>query len=83
MQAAIGEEEYRWFEWQANSFAGLLMVPGAPLKNVFQNVAATLSTAGVPPQRLDHYPTREYVIRELAKPLRTGHVASTIEWSAA
>ena len=64
---AIGEEEYRRFEWQANSLAGLILVPGPPLKSAFQNVAATLAAAGVEPRQLDHYPTREYVIRDLAK----------------
>lgn len=31
-KTAISDEEYRWLEWQANCFAGLILVPGGHLK---------------------------------------------------
>src|SRR5579871_4472789 len=33
---AIPEEEYGWIEWQAYCLAGLILVPGPPLKALFE-----------------------------------------------
>lgn len=67
VQTAIGEDDYKWFEWQANCFAGLVLVPAIPLKSAFQDVADRLINAGVPVRQIDHHPTRAAVVRELAK----------------
>ena len=67
VQHAIGEQDYRWFEWQANNFAGLVLVPGALLKARFQVVTEKLSAAGLAPKQLDRHPTRAFVISDLAK----------------
>jgi hypothetical protein len=67
IQAAIGEENYKWFEWQANSFAGLVLVPGGPLKPDFQLVADRLISGGIEHRQIDHHPTRAALVRELAK----------------
>ncbi|MFB3887510.1 MAG: ImmA/IrrE family metallo-endopeptidase [Thermodesulfobacteriota bacterium] len=38
----VAENEYRSFEWQANEFAGRLLVPHAELEAEMENVSATL-----------------------------------------
>ena len=36
VQAAITEDSYAWFEYQANSFAGLVLAPGDELHREFE-----------------------------------------------
>lgn len=67
VQAAIGEDGYKWFEWQANSFAGLVLVPGDLLASAFGSVADRLLREGIQPRQIDHHPTRAAVIRELSR----------------
>lgn len=67
LQANIGEEDYRWFERQANSLAGLILVAEDPLKSAFQSAANRLIAEGIKPRQIDHHPTRAAVIGELAK----------------
>jgi Zn-dependent peptidase ImmA (M78 family) len=78
VQDEIGPEEYRWFEWQANNLAGLLLVPTEPLKAAFHGVLARLGAAGVATHRVDHHPTRAYVIRELAGTFEVSEVTMEI-----
>lgn len=66
VQDAIGEEAYSWFEWQANSFAGLVLVPGEPLKKAFRDRVVALQHAGIRPEQVHHQPTRQYLIQNLA-----------------
>lgn len=66
VQQAIGEREYNRFEWQANSFAGLLLVPTAPLKAGFNAISAKLDAGGVFAKQIDHHPFRARIILELA-----------------
>jgi hypothetical protein len=67
VQDALGETDYRWFEWQANNFAGFILVPGNLLKPAFTAIADRLVDEGIPLRRIDHHPTRAAVIRELAR----------------
>jgi len=39
--SAIGESDYNWLEWQANCFAGLLLVPTSALKYHFEKALET------------------------------------------
>jgi Zn-dependent peptidase ImmA (M78 family) len=70
VQLAIGESNYYWFEQQANSFAGLILVPREPLRQAFRATCAKLQNAGVPIARVDHHPTRQFVIEQLADAFR-------------
>lgn len=67
VQDAIGEESYKWFEWQANCFAGLILVPAGLLNQSFRMVADRLTREGIASRQLDHHPTRAAVVRELAR----------------
>jgi Zn-dependent peptidase ImmA (M78 family) len=66
IQEQIGEEDYKWFEAQANNFAGLVLVPRDRLEKAFRDISVTLRNAGIPESRIDHHPTRQYVISQLA-----------------
>jgi Zn-dependent peptidase ImmA (M78 family) len=39
-QTSIPEEDYMWYEYQANSFAGLVLVPPEPLRRYLQQGVA-------------------------------------------
>lgn len=67
VQATIGEEAYKWFEWQANCFAGLVLVSGDLLEPAFRSVADRLINEGIQLRQIDHHPTRAAVVRELAR----------------
>lgn len=58
---------YKWFEIQANSFAGLVLVPAANLRHEFRQAAHEAATAGVVLERLVRFPARQHLIRGLAK----------------
>jgi hypothetical protein len=47
LQQSISEDDYAWFEFQANSFAGLVLVPSAELKSAFQAGVAFARAAGM------------------------------------
>lgn len=66
VQAEIGDDDYKWFEWQANCFAGLVLVPGDLLKPAFRAVTDRLVKGGIPLLKIDHHPTRAAVVGELA-----------------
>lgn len=72
VQAAIGEEGYKWFERQANSLAGLILVPQAELRSAFQNVQQLMRALGVDVKKVDHHPVRQHVIRSLAGQFKVG-----------
>ena len=44
---SIPADAYRWIEWQANSLGGLLLVPGVPLKGLFEDKVAQARNAKV------------------------------------
>lgn len=70
LQSSIGEEDYKWFEIQANSFAGLVLAPREALQTQFRDVVAQLRHAGISPGQIDHHPTRQYVVSALADRFR-------------
>jgi len=43
---AISDEDYRWLEWHANSFAGLVLVPPAQLGTAFDKAIAMAREGG-------------------------------------
>lgn len=64
---AIDVETYARFESQANNFAGLILAPKASLVDAFRGVRTKLVQAGVSADQVDHHPTRQFVIKEIAK----------------
>lgn len=50
---AIPEEQYGWLEWQAYCLGGLVLVPGSPLKALFQESADKALKAGIDLRELD------------------------------
>jgi len=59
-------DDYRWFEFQANSFAGLILVPPESLKARFQRLVAEAETGGIRRSRLFEHPQRQRLIEKLA-----------------
>ena len=59
-------EEYRWFEFQANSFAGLVLVPPASLKARFERLVGKAEAAGIRRSRLFEHPQGQRLIEKLA-----------------
>ena len=51
LQEAISEEDYAWFEFQANSFAGLVLVPPAELQQQFSEPSRRRGLPGSPTPR--------------------------------
>jgi len=54
----IGEEAHRWTEWQADCFAGLLLVPSAPLVSKLQEATKMCDEKGLSPKDIS---TRGYI----------------------
>lgn len=63
---SIDPTAYQWFEWQANSLAGLILVPCEPLATLFRAKVAEAARLGVPRRQLESYPARAALIRFLA-----------------
>ncbi len=49
----IPEEQYGWLEWQAYCLGGLMLVPGLPLRALFQESDEKASKAGIDLHELD------------------------------
>ena len=62
----IDAEAYKWFEWQANAFAGLVLVPEQSLRRAFARKSREAAQLGVPLHRLEEYPARAALGRSLA-----------------
>jgi Zn-dependent peptidase ImmA (M78 family) len=65
-QEAIGPEEYRWLEWQANTFAGLILVPPHHLRFEYDHAVRRATAMGLTPAELGHHPARQRLITQLA-----------------
>jgi Zn-dependent peptidase ImmA (M78 family) len=65
VQSDLGAD-YSWFEFQANAFAGLVLVPEEILRHEFRQAAHEAASAGVPTERLVLFPARQHLIRRLA-----------------
>ncbi len=59
-------DDYRWFEFQANSFAGLVLVPPASLKARFERLVGEAEAGGLRRSRLFEHPQRQRLIEKLA-----------------
>jgi len=66
-QEAIGPKEYRWLEWQANTFAGLILVPPHHLRFEFGHSVRRATAMGLTPTDLGRYPARQRLIERLAE----------------
>lgn len=55
---SIGDEAHRWLEWQANCFAGLILVPSKPLLEKFREAEKMAATNGF---AIDDLSTRGYI----------------------
>lgn len=49
----LAENDYKRLEWQANTFAGLLLVPAEPLRSHALDLRQRLSDGGLDPDSLD------------------------------
>lgn len=59
-------DDYRWFEFQANSFAGLVLVPPASLKARFERLVGEVEAGGIRRSKLFEHPQRQHLIKKLA-----------------
>lgn len=50
-QEEIGEEDYRWLEWQAYAFAGLVLAPPEPLQDLYRKALRAAANAGLAVQK--------------------------------
>lgn len=66
VQGAISEEDYAWFEFQANSFAGLVLVPAAELRETLQAALRAAKAAGLSEATIWSEAGKSYIARWLA-----------------
>jgi len=66
VQEAISEDDYAWFEFQANSFAGLVLVPPAELRHRFQRALKAARRAGLTDATLWSEAGKAHISRWLA-----------------
>lgn len=59
-------EEYRWFESQANNFAGLVLVPSDALRAEFEHTVRILAERGLDHGAIQEHPLRMQLLRGLA-----------------
>lgn len=71
-------DDYRWFEFQANSFAGLVLVPPASLKARFERLVAEAEAGGVRRSRLFEHPQRQRLIEKLASDFEVSELTMEI-----
>ncbi|MEX2532075.1 MAG: ImmA/IrrE family metallo-endopeptidase [Gemmatimonadota bacterium] len=77
VQEAIGDN-YRWFEFHANSFAGLVLVPPETLKARFTRRVEDAKAGGVPSASIPKHPVRQAFIEGLAREFNVSEQAMTI-----
>lgn len=61
VQASITAEDYAWFEFQANSFAGLVLVPELELHREFESAMTAARDAALSESTLSSEAGRSYV----------------------
>jgi hypothetical protein len=66
LQDSISEEDYAWFEFQANSFAGLVLVPGEELRGQFEAATRAARQAGLSEATLSSEAGKAHIARWLA-----------------
>lgn len=63
----IDADAYRWFEWQANNLAGLILVPSESLAKLFNTKVSEAARLGVYRRQMEAYPARAALVRFLAQ----------------
>lgn len=58
--------DYRWFEFQANSFAGLVLVPTNALRAEFDRAVSAANTRGISIADIQEHPLRARLVQGLA-----------------
>lgn len=66
VQESIGQDDYSWFEFQANAMAGLILVPTEQLAAEHRNAMAMARRAGISESTLDSEAGRATIARSLA-----------------
>lgn len=66
VQDSISEDAYAWFEFQANSFAGLVLVPTAELADRYRLAVRAAQEAGLSDETLKSEAGKAHVARWLA-----------------
>lgn len=66
VQESISEEDYAWFEFQANSFAGLVLVPAPELRTQFDAAMRAAREAGLSESTLSSEAGQSYIAKWLA-----------------
>jgi hypothetical protein len=66
VQDSISEDAYAWFEFQANSFAGLVLVPTAELADQYRAAVRAAQEAGLSEETLKSEAGKSHVARWLA-----------------
>lgn len=60
-------ENYKWFEFQANSFAGLVLVPTPELRECFKEFSERAREKGISLSDLVDHPNRQRLVRAVAR----------------
>lgn len=66
VQESISEDDYAWFEFQAHSFAGLVLVPAAELRREFHGAVRAARQAGLSEDTLSSEAGKGHLARWLA-----------------
>lgn len=66
---SIPEEQYGWFEWQAYSFGGMVLVPGEKLKEVVSENVKLVTDKGISLKKHGDF-AWEYISKGVAKSFR-------------
>ena len=66
VQASISEDDYAWFEYQANSFAGLVLVPTSELRAQFDAAMRAARAAELSEATLADEAGKSYIAKWLA-----------------
>lgn len=66
VQQLITEEDYAWFEYQANALAGLILVPEQELCHHFKDAVGVAGKAGLSAKTIDSEAGRTYIAMALA-----------------
>ena len=66
VQDSISEDDYAWFEFQANSFAGLVLVPAPELADRYRAGVRAAQEAGLSDETLKSEAGKSHVARWLA-----------------
>jgi Zn-dependent peptidase ImmA (M78 family) len=75
IQDSISEDDYAWFEFQANSFAGLVLVPAAELADQYRVAVRAAQEAGLSEETLSSDAGKSHLARWLADQFEVSELA--------